>query len=327
MSSSANAPAFNVDQLINEVRINIKGTNAYQYTNDTILNYINTFLIDLPQNIQMLAYKTVYRFVTLADQDKYIFPQNQYTGIFGNVFVIGIPVTTYQDSNRFQLDWPLNNFTTTVGIGTGASTYTLTIPFPALKGYTDMLGAIYPALDISAASDQYTNMVVGDNGLGVLLNSSQTPCGTVNYLTGAVTVTFPNPVPSGTTIYSNTQTYQRGQPSACLFYNQTFTLRTVPDRSYSVSVSAYVNPVAYANTSQPVIINSMFKYIAYGTARYMLLELKDLSQLQILDGLFKEQERMLLRISTRQRFQTRSPTIFNTGFSGAVFGSQVPYSN
>jgi len=317
-----------VAQLIDEVRINIKGTNAYQYTDDTILNYINIFVTqDMPQNIQMLSYKTWYRFITLENVDKYVFPQNQYTGIFGNVYVIGIPVTTYQDPDRFALDWVLNNFTTTAGMGSGASTYSIMIPFPSVRGYTDFLGTVYPGLYISAASDQYTNMVVSDNGLGILLNSSSEPCGTINYLTGAATVTFPNPVPSGTTIYANTQTYQKGQPSACLFYNQTFTMRTVPDRSYVVGVGAYVNPVAYANTSQPVIINNMFKYFAYGTARYMLLELKDLSQLQILDGLFKEQERMLLRISTRQRFQSRSPTIFNSGFSGAVFGSQVPYSN
>lgn len=321
-------PAFTVAQLIDEVRINIKGTNAYQYTDATILNYINIFFVqDMPQEIQLLSYKTWYRFVTLANVDKYVFPQNQYTGIFGQVFVRGIPVTTYQDPDLFALAWVLNNFVTTAAIGSGASTYTFLIPFPSVRGYTDFLGTIYPGVYISAASDQYNNMTVTDNGVGVLLNSSSIACGTINYLTGQVTVSFPSPVPSGTQIYANTQTYQAGQPSACLYYNQTFTLRTVPDKAYVVGVAAYVNPAAYANTSQPVIINSMFKYIAYGTARYMLLELKDLSQLEVLDQLYKEQERMLLRISTRQRMQGRIPTIFNTGMNGAVFGSQVPYTS
>jgi len=321
-------PTFTVAQLINEVRINIKGVNSYQFTDETILNYINIFVTqDMPQNIQLLSYKTWYRFILQPNIDKYVFPQNQFSGVFGDVFVLGIPVRTYQDVNKFALDWLLNNYTVTAGVGNGSSTYTLRLPFPAIRGYTDFLGTIYPGLYISAALNESTNMVVSDNGTGGLLNSSNELCGSVDYLTGAATVTFPSAVPSGTPIYGNTQTYQKGQPTACLFYNQTFTFRNPPDKSYVAAVAAYVNPIAYAETTQPVIISNMFKYFAYGTARYMLLELKDLSQLQILDGLFKEQERMLLRISTRQRFQSRSPTIFNSGYSGAVFGSQVPYTN
>jgi len=147
-------------------------------------------------------------------------------------------------------------------------------------------------------------------------------------LTGLATVTFP--APTTTPIYANVQTYSAGLPGACLFYNNTFTLRNVPDQGYTVSVAAYVNPAGFAalpgGYSQPIIINNMFKFIVYGVSRWILLEYKDMSQLEIINGLYREQEGMLRRISTTQRFVPRIKTIFNTGFIGPVWQTNIPYN-
>src|SRR5579863_5037297 len=94
------APAVlnTVAQLIQEIRINTKLPNASQISDSTILTYINTFFIqDVPQEIQLLSYKSTYTFTTQANVDRYIFPANTYTTIYGPIFVAGVQVTTYQD--------------------------------------------------------------------------------------------------------------------------------------------------------------------------------------------------------------------------------------
>jgi len=325
-----------VAQLINEIRINTKLPNASQISDSTILTYINTFFIqDVPQEIQLLSYKTTYTFTTQANVDRYIFPANTYTTIFGPVFCAGVALTTYQDPDLFQIAWVLNNQYPTVANGNGTSgPYSFTVPFPAVRGFIDILGNLNPGVYINTDSSSGGNQQIVDNGSGVLLSgvtaplSSGLPCGNIDYITGQCTVSFPSPTTNP--IYANVQTYSAGMPGACLFYNNAFTLRNVPDQGYTISVAAYVNPAGFASLpggySSPVIINNMFKYIAYGVARWILLEYKDLSQLEIINGLYREQEAMLRRISTTQRFVPRIKTIFNTGFVGPVWQTNIPYN-
>lgn len=318
-----------VSQLIREIRINTKLVNTTQISDQTILDYVNIFFTqDLPQEIQLLAYKTVYQFTTQPLIDKYVFPANQYSTIFGQVIVAGAFVSTYFNYDLFQAYWVLNNQTRTQQVGNGSSSYSFIMPFPMIRGYTDFLGVLYPAVFINSVDLGGNDMVITDNGVGGLLNASGGDAGTVDYATGVTNVTFPSPTTKP--IYSNVQTSTIGIPTACLFYNNTFTFRCVPDKSYLVQVSAYVNPAAYASLpggyDAPIIMQNMFKYLAYGTARYILLEYKDLSQLEIINQLYKEQENMLLRISTRQRYQERTPTIFTVGAGGPLWGTNPPYS-
>ena len=312
---------YTVQQLITDVRINTNLKNAQQISDQEILYRLNIFLTqDMPQEIQQLCYKTTYSFTTYPHQGSYVLPVNQYNGIFGAVFVAGLPVYTTQDANLFYSQWMLSNITASPLTGNGSTTYTFQIQTPALRGYTDALGTLYPAVYINTVAPDGSPQTVVDNGSGTLLSDQADPsstCGTINYLSGAVTVAFPSPTMAP--IYVNEQVYAACQPTACLFYNNTFFLRNIPDKSYVVSVNAYVNPAAYPDLpggyNAPVIIQNQFKYFVYGTARYILTLYKDMSQLEIIDRLYREQELMLMRISSRQRFKERVRTIFNSQYN------------
>ena len=329
MSIPSASPPVTGQEFINNVRINIKQTNAFQISDQTILDYANIFVTqDMPQEIQCLNYKTTYTFTTQTGVDRYNAPVNTYTSYFGSVFVSGYPVQTYIDIDQFQYIW-LGNFQyNTVATGNGgAGPYSFVIPIPVIRGHIDVQDNLYPGVYINAVDISGNNMQVVDNGSGFFINADNVQCGTVNYLTGVCSVTFPSPTSS--LIYSNSQIYSPGMPCACLLYNNTFTLRNVPNQAYTVSVGAYLNPTAFgalpaAYTKQLPIYN-LFKYLVYGTARYILMQYKDLSQLEIVNGLYREQENMLLRLSTRQRFSKRTQTVFNNN-AGYGWNNNFPYN-
>jgi hypothetical protein len=61
---------------------------------------------------------------------------------------------------------------------------------------------------------------------------------TINYITGNVNVTFTDAngnalnIPAGQNINAQVKYYSPGRPTAALFYNNTITLRSVPDTQY-----------------------------------------------------------------------------------------------
>jgi hypothetical protein len=331
---------FTLTQLINEVRINTKLPNTTQVTDATIVGYLNVFVTqDFPQRIQDLSYKSEYQFVTVPFVDKYNLPMggattgntptpqpvppnqtttttpSQYLQMCGTVWLAGSPIQTYQDPQTFANNWSLNMTPAIpVSMGNGGSTYSWTgINFPILRGFTNNQGNLYPGLWISTVSTNGTNLLVTDDGFGNLIGDCVTG-GTVNYLTGAISVTFTQTTSSP--IIQNNYTFSAGQPSCVLFYNNTFVFRNVPDQNYLVQVPFYANPAAFINApNTPIIFPYMFKYFVYGTSRYILRETKDRSQLEFIEPLFREQEIMLLTRTTRQDDNARVQTIYNAGWT------------
>jgi hypothetical protein len=291
------------------MRLNSALPNQDQISDATLLSFLNTFVTeDVPQEIQELSYKAQWQFTTEANIDQYNFPVNTYVGIHGEVFCNGSPLITSQSYTEFYRRWQENiNPITTVSSGNGGPSYSWTgIGYPAIRGHTNVLGTLYPGVYINTTSVNGTFLTVTDDGNGNLIGDGT---GTIDYLSGSVSVTFSqgtlNP------IYQNNYTYSGGEPSACLFYDNILTFRDVPDKPYLIQVEAYVNPVAFASTNAPVILNFMAKFFIYGATRYLLLTYKDLAQLAVIDPLYREQEQMLLNRSQRQRNNVIIQTIYN----------------
>ncbi len=184
-----------------------------------------------------------------------------------------------------------------------------------------------------------SNIVIADSGVflsgateyGLLMVKGPAPFGnqalsgpysttnnTVNYLTGAITVTFPQPIPAGNNINVQAFYFQSGLPRGMLFYNNTITLRTFPDTQYLVECDAYLSPAAFLNSGAAIQFGYMAEYIARGATRKILADTGDIEQFQFQEQFFREQEMLVWKRSQRQWTETRTETIYSQGFGQAM---------
>lgn len=134
--------------------------------------------------------------------------------------------------------------------------------------------------------------------------------GTVNYLTGAVSVTFINNIPSTSAINYQVIPYSAGRPQAVFFMNNVFVFRPIPDKPYVFSIDALYNPAAFLATTNAVPYRFMAEYLARGTARKILQDYGDVEQMNLYEPFFREQENFVLRKTYRQQSNTRVATVF-----------------
>jgi hypothetical protein len=252
------------------------------------------------------------------------------------IYCDGVQMGWYQSNDQFYRVFPelVQNQIPLLGTGV-ATTYTLnTGRSPILRAYIDDLGHLQPYVFITALQRNGDQQYIVDsgykdvNGLGILIQTDSTfqniigdpldgtpPIsggnGLVNYLTGQMSFTFESDVPFGNKIEVQTSPYSAGFPRICLFYNNTFKLYPVPARAYKIQVDAYITPAVFFNSQASIPFAYMSEYIARGAARKILSDTGDYEQTQFYEPLFKEQEALVLRRTSRQNAVMRTPTIFS----------------
>jgi len=205
--------------------------------------------------------------------------------------------------------------------------------------------SFYPGVYFTATSPSGQLIQVCDSGVflssgtngdlyGLLMEPGNAPFGnkplpgvysttsnTVNYNTGIATVTFPQSVPAQANINAESLFFQPGLPRGILFYNNTLTIRPLPDISYNIQLQAYLTPAAFLNTTAAIPFGYMAEYIARGAARKILADTGDVEQFQFYEPLFKEQETLVWKRSQRQFTANRTQTIFSESQGQTNFNS------
>lgn len=198
---------------------------------------------------------------------------------------------------------------------------------------------------ITTIDNNNAPMVVVDSGqmlsnapnYGLLMNPGKAPYGnqplngnysitenTINYLEGTANVTFPSPPGAGANISARVKYFQCGRPRGILFHNNTLTLRQPPDRQYVVQLQGYMTPAAFLSSSEALPYGYMAEYLSRGAARKILSDTGDVEQFQFYEPLFREQEKLVLARSDRQKTATRVQTIYSSGAS--IFGQNNFYN-
>ncbi len=195
--------------------------------------------------------------------------------------------------------------------------------------------SVSPAVYITSIDATGANVVVTDSGeflsgnvnYGLLMKPGAAPYGntilgtydtthnTINYFTGVINVTFPVAIPLGNNISVQCFYFQTGLPRAILFYNNTLTLRSPPDKQYLVELDAYLTPACFFNTAAAIPFGYMAEYIARGAARKILSDTGDVEQFIFYEPLFREQELLVWKRSQRILTSTRTETIYSQGMS------------
>lgn len=292
-----------------------------QLSESDLEDYINTFLeLDFPSHLKIWNLHTTLDFYTVPNEDEYPFNTDLYHAVLPPVYIDGYQSNYTQSRNEMFNQYPklMNQYTGPSGDGS-AGPYSFTLPnTPVLRrdfqvSVTDSVGVTHTAYDVPVANSET---------LGNLVDSidDMTVLGTINYVTGSVTVTWPQTIDANQTNIARYVVYQGSRPSMILFFQDYFLLRPVPDKVYKVSVEVYSKPMqllsANNNDGENTLdVNQWWQYIAFGAAIKVLQDRQDMESIQNIMPFFKEQENLILYRTATQQAPERTATIYTDQMS------------
>lgn len=275
---------WNLNQIIAKTR-QLTGTQfSTQLTDAQITDYINTYYVyTMPFELKEQRNLQPYNFTTTANNDVYTV-----SGAFQTdepmAYANGYPLIFYQDRDIFYQDWPQQYTQDQVATSTGgAGPYTgTTQAFPIIKGTYFITDGTLVAFDKSDG-------ILYQTILGV-----DTAVGTINYNTGAFSVTFSAVSAAGTLIYDNYQAYQPARPQGVLFYNNTLTFRPIPDQVYQITLQGFITQAELAAAGDLPLQTEWGQLIAYGAALEIFADRGDLGAYNATYPLLKRYENVAL---------------------------------
>jgi hypothetical protein len=323
--------------------------SASQITDTEIDNYINTFYVfDLPEHLRLESLRVNYQFITNAHQPVYDFPTDLYLTAMPPVYIAGYQSYMTQSRENFfrinaTIQYKQNNIATGIG-DTGPYIATLTST-PILRGFKPNPPGAYnvgvtPAprylnwnvlISGKAASGLSVSLI--DDGQGSLFDITDTDCslprGTINYITGAISIPAPpalgfaTPIAVGESINAQYIPYQASRPQSAIFFNDQIMLYPVPDEAYTVSFEAFKYPTALAAAGDTPQLLEWWQLLAYGAADKIFSDNADFDSMQKFRPLLDEQMRLVQRRTLQQYSSERTASIYT---EQAQF-SQFPFGN
>ena len=316
-------------------------------TTDNIDQAINTFYSqDFPYGIKLDQMRSVYTFYTRPYIDRYPLDVNYNQGVRSPVYFEGIQGFFFKDRMEYFNMWPRwpTKFNPINGDGV-TKTFNFTIPGPFMSkevvlGGTDINGVAISVADdgngnlqlqvpnpVISVPPQYStatipptppipgmfNVNTMNPGLEYVDTTTGTfsGIGTVNYVTGVFSITFPVAPAAGTQMTLWVVQYQTGRPYSLLFWNNEFHIRPVPKLIHKVEVETYLTPVQFMATSDNPILNQWWQYLAYGASMEILRERQDMEGVQNLMEGFKRQEALVLERQGVEEINQQNLTIYN----------------
>ena len=238
------------DIIVKIRRLTVSG-NSNQITNSQIIDYINSFyLYDLPAYARILKLQDKYYFNTIKGIDTYAFDSEGYTTIQQPVYCMKREIKLFQDPWSFwgvNYNWQFQqNFATGSGI-TGPYTGTVQST-PIIRSVNnDPTSTSYPISKVqnilitannTLGDTQNVTDVPNSATTGILIDTSTgatLPGSSINYNTGAITITFATAVPSGEPIQIQYNPATMSIPLSILFFHL-FVLRPLRKRKTTIQL-------------------------------------------------------------------------------------------
>jgi len=310
-----------------------------RYTSNTysvgITDYINSFYdYDFPAQYRALKLKDLYTFNTSAGIDTYAFDSENYTTVEMPCYCMNREIQLFQDSPwsfyGVNYNWQFQtNFAT--GDGTAGPYSGFTSAKPILRSINnDPDNVNYQAsrvqnllittvIDINSG----TTLNVTDDGSGNLIGDCS--AGTINYETGEITgLVFTQNAVSGNPIQIQFNPFQASIPLSILFFQNQFTLRPVPDRGYTIQLTAYrkpsqalANTPAYAGNPE---LSDWWECIAIGAAKKIFEDRLDADGIALMDKMLGERYQVAAARTYAQLGKQRVNTIFADQLTGNYGG-------
>lgn len=306
-----------------KVRRLTRTPSTAQLQNNDLNNYINTFVLyDFPEHLRLFSLRTTLTFYAKPYQDVYVTDQtlavtdplydfkNRYITVHPPVYIAGYNSMFSQSREQFFGVYPLTNSIASIGTaGDGVTTfYTGTLQnIPVLTN--NVLFSSVNANNEGLALVDIPNDPFDGSGILVVPNVNVS-VGTINYVTGVFSFTFPSAPADGEAINSQTIPYVASLPQALLYYDDKFTLRPVPDQPYRIDFECYKRPVELLTSGESPELNQWWQYIAYGAAKKIFEDRMDSESVAQIMPEFKKQEALVLRRTIVQYTNDRAATIY-----------------
>lgn len=322
-------------QIRTKVRRLTRSPSTAQLSDQDIDTYVNTFVLyDFPEHLRLFSLRTTFTFYTNPFVDTYTTNttdptnplynfKNIYTSFADPVYIAGYQQFYTQSREQFYGIYPQINSIASLGTaGDGVTTvFTGTL---ANKPFLQN-NVLFSSVDSNGNGLALVDQPVTDTTGFLIIPTTPTNLapivlGNINYVTGQYNLIFPAAPAQGAAINSQTVSYVPSLPQALLYYNDTFTVRPVPDQPYRVNIEAYIRPSELLNSTQQPELAQWWQYIAYGCAKKVFEDRMDMDSVQMIMPEFKKQEMLVTRASIVQYTNERVATIYTEQTSGPTSG-------
>ena len=256
------------------------------------------YTLIFPAEVKLTQKHVFYEFTTVTNQRVYALPEITYTNFEPPALCNQFQMYWYQDPMRFQYDsmqqytflnpWSPNGILTTFT--------TTVLAFPIQPGTL----TIYDGVELF----EDTNTTFTSDNVTIIGSLGGTA--TINYLSGAISVTFNTAPASGSLINLNYILFVAARPQMILLYNNQFTLYPTPDQAYKIQMKAYSVVTALEEATDTPDLNEWGRCIVYGTARDLLADTGEMDGYAEITALYNEQIAYVLRRTNQNLLNTRA---------------------
>lgn len=307
-----------------KVRRLTRSPSTQQLSTADIDEYINTFIqYDFPQELRLFSFRKTLTFYTAPNIDVYetsstvgdpLFNfKNIFSAVLEPMYVAGYQAKVSQSEAEFYAMYPFTNTVVTETTGDGATVlFTGTLSaVPVIRNRV-----VFTSVDTAGNS-----LVMTDDGSGAFEGDG---VGTIDYESGAYSITFTAAPGASENIQSLTVTYTAARPDTIFYFDNKFTVRPIPDQAYPIQVEVDQRPTEVLLSTDKPDLEQFWQLIAYGSAIKIFQDRNELESAQELMPEFKHQELLVLRRTIVQQSKERAGTIYTDGTwigYGNSFGS------
>lgn len=325
-----------LQDIINKIRRLTGSANDLSLTDNQIKDYINSYyLYDLPAEFRSLQLKDVYTFTTERGVSTYTWDSENYLSVETPVYLNKREIALFFNEREFYGYVPADMYSQNITQGNGSTgPYTGTLQntpiIPSVNN--NPANSSYPAsrvlnFFIGANSSFGSSQTVSDISSGATGTLTGDGTGSINYNTGALSVTFSAVVPSGEDITVNYLSQQLARPIGILYLQNQLTLSPPPDQVYVVEVTVYRKPtdVLLESSANSPELKEWWELIAAGAAKKVFEDRSDDEGVAQMMRMMAERYSVVETRTYVQLGNERVPTIFasqtpnntyNSGFSG-----------
>ena len=346
--------------IIDKVRRLTLSPNSSNLTDNQIIDYINSFyLYDFPAEFRSLDLKNTYTMITTKGIDTYPFDMNHWLNLQEPVFCAKRQIKMFIDPSQFffyqfNSQSPIEQFES-IGMGDGVTTaFTATLQDqPILRSVnnnpivttasnnTSVFPTGYPPTYPNSNISRIQNFLITsnisngstqnitDDGAGNLLGDGT---GTIDYETGAISVTFNTAPPDGEDIQCQYIPVVLNMPLAVLFFQNQMVLRPVPDKGYTIEITGYRSPSqALLGTTSSVNYSGQpeelewWECLAVGASKKVYEDRLDADGIMMMDKMLQERYQVCYTRTYASLGKQRIATLFsdqlNNSYGSGPFGA------